>query len=82
MDKNEPKPASWQPIEGQRRPFAYPTEYMGQPVVIADAHPAARILEEAINRAVRDLEGQGSRSDRIALQLLTALAKYAAETGT
>lgn len=50
-------------------------------VQIVGEHPAARILEEAINRAVRDLEGQGSRSDRVALQLLTALALYAAEVG-
>lgn len=52
-----------------------------EPIVIASDTPAARILEDAINRAVADLEGQGSRSDRIALQLLTALALYAAEVG-
>ncbi len=39
------------------------------------------ILEPAIRRAVNDLGGQGERSDRIALQLLTALAQYAKETG-
>ena len=35
----------------------------------------------AVQRAADDLHGQGARSDRIALQLLTALARYHDEGG-
>lgn len=44
--------------------------------------PACDELVLAVNRAVNELEGQGEKSDRIARQLLTALARFAAETGT
>lgn len=36
----------------------------------------------AIRRAASDLENQGEKSDRIATQLLTALARFHAECGT
>lgn len=38
--------------------------------------PHGRALTAAVYRAVDTLEGQGSRSERIALQLLQALAHY------
>ncbi len=65
MEKNEPKPVDW--------PAAVP--------ILPTRLAVQAILEPAIRRAVNDLEGQGERSDRIALQLLTALALYAKETG-
>lgn len=37
-------------------------------------------LFRSIRRAVGELEGQGEKSDRIALQLLTAMARFAADT--
>lgn len=40
-----------------------------------------RELKAVVNRAVCDLEHQGARSSRIALQLLTALVKFEQETG-
>lgn len=44
--------------------------------------PPHAALTLAVHRAVSELEGQGEKSDRIAAQLLTALARFAAETGT
>lgn len=37
-------------------------------------------LMHAVRRAASELEGQGEKSDRIALQLLTAMARFAVET--
>jgi outer membrane murein-binding lipoprotein Lpp len=39
-------------------------------------------LEVCINRAASELEGQGEKSNRIARQLLTALARFHGECGT
>jgi hypothetical protein len=39
-------------------------------------------LELAINRAVSELQGQGAKSNRIAIQLLTALALFHQEIGS
>ena len=35
----------------------------------------------AVQRAAAELEGQGEKSDRIAAQLITALARFSTETG-
>lgn len=43
--------------------------------------PRGRALTAAVYRAVDQLEGQGARSERIALQLLTALAHYETDLG-
>jgi hypothetical protein len=40
-----------------------------------------RGLLVAMNRAACDLEHQGQRSQRIAVQLLTAMAQFTAKTG-
>lgn len=44
------------------------------------AEPARDLMLD-VRRAASELEGQGERSDRIALQLITALARFAQETG-
>ena len=49
-------------------------------VSIEDASPLTDLVQ-AVRRAASELEGQGEKSDRIAMQLLTALARFAAETG-
>lgn len=41
---------------------------------------AIRRLQLRVRRAANELEGQGAKSDRIAAQLLTALADFAKET--
>lgn len=46
---------------------------------IALATPVQHLLTD-IRAAASELEGQGEKSDRIATQLLTALAKFARET--
>jgi len=43
-----------------------------------DADARYQTLLAAVMRAVDELEGQGARSDRIALQLLTAVARLEA----
>lgn len=55
-----------------------------QPIDLAPHEVASPVREllTAVERAADDLHGQGARSDRIALQLLTALARYHAEVGT
>jgi hypothetical protein len=42
--------------------------------------PSVRQLVQRVVRAADELEGQGARSDRIALQLLEALARYECES--
>jgi hypothetical protein len=44
--------------------------------------PSFAELEAAINRAASELQEQGEKSNRIAIQLLTALALFHAEMGT
>ena len=51
-------------------------------VEVVELPPAIQDLTLAVRRAAGELEGQGERSDRIATQLLTALARFASETGT
>jgi hypothetical protein len=50
-------------------------------VKIVEAPSAFVDLETAIHRAASELEEQGEKSNRIATQLLTALARFHAEIG-
>jgi hypothetical protein len=60
----------WEPLELTVEPYEIRVEVNGP----------LNELVLAINRAVSDLEGQGERSDRVARQLLTALALFARDT--
>lgn len=51
-------------------------------VQVVELPPEIVDLTLAVRRAASELEGQGEKSDRIATQLLTALALFAKDTGT
>jgi hypothetical protein len=51
-------------------------------VEIVELPPAITDLTLAVRRAASELEGTSEKADRIALQLLTALAHFAKDTGT
>lgn len=56
-----------------------PTSDELRQALVCEADPISLAhLTAAIERAAADLEGQGPRSDRIARQLLTALARFEA----
>jgi hypothetical protein len=46
-----------------------------------DLDPVLRDLIRTVRHAVNELEGQGAKSDRVAAQLLTALAIFHRKTG-
>lgn len=51
-------------------------------VEIIELPPAIIDLTLAVRRAASELHGTSEKADRIALQLLTALAHFAKDTGT
>lgn len=51
-------------------------------VEIVELPPAVTDLTLAVRRAASELEGTSEKADRVALQLLTALAIFAKDTGT
>lgn len=51
-------------------------------VEVVELPPAVTDLTLAVRRAASELHGTSEKADRIALQLLTALAHFAKDTGT
>jgi hypothetical protein len=50
-------------------------------IEVIELPPSFADLERAINRAASELQEQGEKSNRIAIQLLTALARFHSELG-
>lgn len=65
-----------------RTPRDYDCEISDISVELIELPDAVSDLTQAVMRAADELEGQGSKSDRIAAQLLHALAVFHRETGT
>lgn len=51
-------------------------------IEVVELPPAVTDLTLAVRRAASELEGTSEKGDRIAMQLLTALAHFAKDTGT
>lgn len=51
-------------------------------IEVVELPPAVTDLTLAVRRAADELHGTSAKADRIALQLLTALGRFARETGT
>jgi uncharacterized protein YoxC len=51
-------------------------------VEVVELPPAVQDLTLAVRRAASELHGTSEKGDRIALQLVTALARFAKETNT
>lgn len=51
-------------------------------IEVVELPEAVKDLTLAVRRAASELEGTSEKGDRIALQLITALGRFARETGT
>ena len=74
-------PAEWARHNQQAGPGCVVTVEPEQPLELAphEVYSPVRELLTAVERAASELHGQGAKSDRIALQLLTALARFEGE---
>lgn len=77
------------PLEGRDHPIPQfmvsrelELELAPYAVELVELPPACMDLTLAVRRAASELEGTSEKGDRVALQLLTALAHFAKDIGT